>query len=643
MIVVGAILAASTLAFLLLFMLPAATQLGKLGATVRALRRQRDAKAIEAIFQADMTLRHLWAEFDDTLHAQTALNPETGQFEVVAKRSTVPAETFFSTQALVDTPLRTEFFKHLPGIFTGLGIIGTFSGLILGLTKFKVSPDPEVVREGLNQLVTGVHEAFFVSAVAIGLAMAATFIEKMMVTALYRRVEAICQLLDGLYQAGAGEEYLSRLVVASEASAKEAKQLKQSLVEDLKKILEEVTERQVAASAASAEHIAASLVSSVKESLSEPLRDIKDAVRQVSGDQGEAVHKLLADTMTAMTAQMRDLFGGQVSGIQAMQQQTIDAMTQAVGQLQEAVAKMATSGEAATAQMATRMSEAIASMDARQASMDEQVRTLLADTARHLDDVNQQSGKKMQDALVEVTDAVKGAVTQLGDIIDKAGSLDVARSENLESVTRQAVGDISTQITGLIEHSASAAQQMSGTVAEMKRLTVDAADKMNAGADKLYLASGRFEVAGNGVSTVLERSQSLIKQMGDTSASLSGSAATLTAAMADYRATRDALTAMVTELKATIASAKKEAALTADVLDRIERSSQALRDAGRDAEKYLEQVSGVLTSAHQQFGSNVVATLNQMNGEFHRHIERATKSLAGAIEDLEDVFDKIPA
>ena len=34
---------------------------------------------------------------------------------------------------MVDAPLRTEFYKHLPGILTGLGIIGTFSGLIIGL------------------------------------------------------------------------------------------------------------------------------------------------------------------------------------------------------------------------------------------------------------------------------------------------------------------------------------------------------------------------------------------------------------------------------------------------------------------------------------------------------------------------------
>ena len=43
-----------------------------------------------------------------------------------ALRATATAEAFFNAQYVVDGRLRTEFFKHLPGIFTGIGIIGTF-------------------------------------------------------------------------------------------------------------------------------------------------------------------------------------------------------------------------------------------------------------------------------------------------------------------------------------------------------------------------------------------------------------------------------------------------------------------------------------------------------------------------------------
>ena len=86
----------------------------------------------------DPMLKHLWQEYQDTIHEQKAIDPKTGVLEVVAYRSTLPAETFFNTQALVDSRLRTEFVKHLPGIFTGLGIIGTFLGLLKGLEAFHI-------------------------------------------------------------------------------------------------------------------------------------------------------------------------------------------------------------------------------------------------------------------------------------------------------------------------------------------------------------------------------------------------------------------------------------------------------------------------------------------------------------------------
>ena len=54
-------------------------------------------------------------------------------------RLTAPAEVFFRTDIIVDTQLRADFFKHLPGILSGIGIIGTFVGLLSGLKGFKIS------------------------------------------------------------------------------------------------------------------------------------------------------------------------------------------------------------------------------------------------------------------------------------------------------------------------------------------------------------------------------------------------------------------------------------------------------------------------------------------------------------------------
>jgi putative membrane protein len=149
----------------------------------------------------------LWAEYAKTLHMQTA-----GESRRVY--ATVLAKAIFSEVALVDTPLRVEFYRHLPGILTGLGIIGTFFTLIIGLGKFQVQMDPLELQKQLQELINQVREAFFVSGVAVFFAMFVTFLEKTRINKLYRKVSDLALALDSLYAGGIGEEYLARLVAA---------------------------------------------------------------------------------------------------------------------------------------------------------------------------------------------------------------------------------------------------------------------------------------------------------------------------------------------------------------------------------------------------------------------------------------------
>jgi hypothetical protein len=112
----------------------------------------------------------------------------------------------------VDTPLRTEYFRHLPGILTGLGIIGTFFGLIIGLSGFDPGT-PEKVQESVNGLIRDVLYAFVGSLVAIVCAMIVTHLEKHWLRLCYERLETLTDRIDQLFDAGVGEEYLADLVV----------------------------------------------------------------------------------------------------------------------------------------------------------------------------------------------------------------------------------------------------------------------------------------------------------------------------------------------------------------------------------------------------------------------------------------------
>ena len=124
----------------------------------------------------------------------------------MAVRATAPADSFLHVDSVIDPVVHTEYFKHLPGIFTGLGIIGTFIGLINGLIEFNPAVEVDQLKTSLGELFRYVKEAFLFSAAAIGVAMAVTVVEKFLFAACTYRLGRLTEALDRLFRAGVGEE-----------------------------------------------------------------------------------------------------------------------------------------------------------------------------------------------------------------------------------------------------------------------------------------------------------------------------------------------------------------------------------------------------------------------------------------------------
>lgn len=176
-----------------------------------------DLSQIETLAQNDAQLAAVWRDYSQALETLQTLEATsvstTGRWQASSH-----AEHYFTEQALVDTPLQSNFYTHIPGILTGVGILGTFSGLIAGLMGFDVS-QPEQVQTALSQLVQTVGQAFAVSALAIGLAMLLTWVEKSLLTGRYRQVEELQQALDTLFNPQGGSASVERLTLATEMQA----------------------------------------------------------------------------------------------------------------------------------------------------------------------------------------------------------------------------------------------------------------------------------------------------------------------------------------------------------------------------------------------------------------------------------------
>ncbi|MBF0285945.1 MAG: hypothetical protein HQL51_15960, partial [Magnetococcales bacterium] len=146
----------------------------------------------------------LWREFAASLHAQR-------EGDALRFRAGQAAGVIFSHQALVDGPMRVEFFRHLPGVLTGAGIVSTFAGILLGLTEFNPTVSADQVTAQLKHLFTGVSTAFVASFLAIFTAIVVTVVEKLILHWRYAQVTRLQGLLDSLFQGGLEADFLERL------------------------------------------------------------------------------------------------------------------------------------------------------------------------------------------------------------------------------------------------------------------------------------------------------------------------------------------------------------------------------------------------------------------------------------------------
>lgn len=648
--VVGAFIAGISVDFLLRFIRPALRLKDELNTAISALKDIHsrvdgnvvELSEIESTAMSGSCLSHPWKEYIKTLHPQRE-DGEYGQSRIVRWRATSLAEAFFSEQAVVDMRLRTEYYKHVPGILTGLGIIGTFVGLIIGLDRFKVPKDDlSKVQGELEQLISSVGHAFYVSAAAIALAMLFTYFEKSIVAARYRQLETLRELVDSLFKGGAGEEYLERLVVATETSATQAAHIKNALVADLKEILTTLVNQQVEAQAQTTRQMSADVGRAISESLGQPMDSISKAVQGVGANQGEAVNKMLTDVLTSFSAQMRDMFGGQMQGMSDLLRETSESMKSTAVQFAQLAANMDLAGTNTVEAMGEKLAKALDGMEARQQAMNTQMASFVDQIRGLVCESQTESSKKLQEVLTNVGDQVADVVAALRRQAEASEESQGQRQARFESATGQAIGSLSQQMENLLEQSLETNRSLQDTVAKLSGATHQAIADMHSGAATLQIAANDFAKAGKGVADSMNASTAAVETIRGASGQLALATDGARSLFADYGKTRDTFGLMVGDLKQTIENAKREAAMTAEIIDRIESAAIQLGTAQKESEEYLRGVSEVLVKAHDSFAENVERTLREGNRQFQGELSSAVQLLSGAIKNLGDAIDEIP-
>ena len=590
---------------------------------------------VSEIFSSDKTLLGMWKEFAKTLHEQRELR--NGELQTTAVFSTVTSDAYFNPETVFEGPINSEFFKHLPGVLTGCGIIGTFFGLIIGLHSFASIQlgNSQATQQGLQLLMDSVSGAFTVSTAAIISAMIITVIEKYLVKSLTADVQDLVQAIDLLYDAGASEDYLARLVKASEDSSAQTRVLKDALVQELGDLLRELTAAQIKASSENAGSLGKTIGESIKEGLQGPMEAVAEIVKGASGDQSATASKLLQEVMTSFSQKLSDLFGSQIGDINRLNQETSVSIKEAMGEIQKLVSSLENSGEKAADQMAEKMFAALEKMSVKQEAIDGQTASFVYELKKIVTEGQAEAHQKMIDTMSAMSEQITKLTGKMGEEQQAINEKSQSREKELSDRAQNIVSGMTDSVKSAVEEIAKASVTMSDSVATLSRTTTSAIDRMNGGAELIANASHEFSEAGNKVSSVLNQSTSLVDRITSSSRSIENSTNSLEESLRDYKLQRSSVSEMLTEIRNTVELAKKEAGLTADVLSKLEKATSQLGQAELAAEAYLANVSKVLAESHESFTREMNNSVNTSNREFHNNLKTAVDLLATTIGDLE--------
>ena len=653
-------------------------------------------KLKEIFATASASLKSAWDEYNETLHHQHSTLD--GEYRLSKVRATVQSSVFFGSQNLVDTPLRAEYFRHLPGIVTGIGIIGTFAGLLIGLFYFDAS-DPVKIQDSVSILLDGVRDAFFASAAAITVAMYITNSEKAHLRLCYAALEQLTERIDHLFESGVGEEYLAALVKSSEESAIQARQLKDGLVSDLREMLQNLVDSQVrenlkltetlgAVYRESGKDVASSISSSIEQSFSEPLQKIAESVQAASSDQSGQVQGLLQDVLMAFMNKLDASFGQQFNGLHEMMGQSVSAMQQMLGAFQSLVTDMRNAGESSSQAMNEQLNKAIADMTAgqavMQASMNEMIanlqqavtaignkaeeagsrmgeqlerlfaesetrqQQLTAEMLSFVERLKESVGRSQEETMKEINAAVSQLGAQLGDVMktmessrDTLATGANQAQQQVQEGAKALVSDLSENVQALLAGLKEQQQGATHNLRQIDEVTRQTIAGMKEGAEKMRGAADRFGSAGESALKLMDASSNAAQQFNTSGATVATASRELATQVAAYQKHQEGVQRLLATVEGITASSQNEATSRAKMISDLTQVTSHMKEINIETASYLDRVGEVLERSFARFGDGVEQNLSRSLGSLDQELSKAVGALATGVQEIGDSVEEL--
>ena len=549
-------------------------------------------------------LTEAWREFEDSLIIQSY-----NENQIVYK--TDEASFFFSEGRLLDQHLNLRFWNSVPALLVGLGILGTFVGLVWGLIPFSDVDfaNTDQIREAIKELLSGVSTAFVSSVWGMLASILFNGLEKWGIGRVSRAIADLQRSLDQVFTLTRAEEIAMRqqdeleqqTAALKSVSTDFANAVTSAMEPGRLELIQELQELRVIFNNVLTTDLVPrldNLNAAVTESRKRGTQERKEIIQELQG------------FPTALTDEIKPSLEKLNEAVEKLRQEKEESSTDAVQKLVEEFQKFLSGS--IMEQMGT-LAETLGKVSESLITLPKQMEQMIEGVQEQINQICKLLDEKSKEMFKEMNEEMRKMVTEVHKLVESIAG-------NMETVSDQTIRTLREAIAQLQKALDSTASQTSAEFEEMTKRMRELVDHSAIRLDNI------FKGGEQSISTLLQQQD---KQTETINAQLDNWQQTLTKG----RETLERMDTSVTSVRQLIETTETLSGQLMKGATQIESAGQSLT---RSSEAFNQENEKYITANRE--------TTNQIQnvlGESQRLLNDSVQRFQTIDNGLQSIFEQI--
>ena len=506
-----------------------------------------------------------WKEFVETL-----VQPTPGSGDPV--RNSHEVSRYLNSASIITPEIALGFYRSMPNLLTGFGILGTFMGLAAGVGAARSglsSGDPTEITASLQQLLGGASLAFLTSIVGIGSSILFVLVESRASRSVNLAVDEWVKSIESCLQRVTSEGVALLQLEQQTRAATQLERFNTELIFSLEQALEE----------------------KIAGRLSPQLESLLEAVEGLRTDRSSDAGKMIERALGEFTAAMQERTGSQ-----------FDEMAAIVGDLnrtlEDSSHRMAESQRDIQTALDSVISTVKTSMNDGASAMTETLQQSLANVTRELADASRQVANDLTTSSVSAASHLQDTVGSVTDSLARSGVEAASRitgslhglegaAETLERSTQQS-HRVLDNMTTFVER----LNDLGGTIESAQLNITKISEPIGRAARDIRASSDRTADTLSRAGTLVERIDTLVGKLEQSQKSV---ADTWVRYQDRFEGIDDSLSGVFQQIDEGLSGYCEQVKLFANELDRTtSKTVQDLAGATHELGQSIEDLNGYL-------------------------------------------------